>query len=244
MHAWQRLLEAVPGGWVRREDGLLGAMTGVELAGFNGVWSETGNVDPEVVARLLDAVGAAGVPHCMQLRPGWPPAVDEVARARGLLPVPGEPLMVLFDGDDLPVAEGDGGLSLRRLPPEEGALHAHVAARGEVVRREGPYHKVTSPEVLRTPGVRCYVGEVGGEAVTTALSMTTDDCVGIFSVATLPDHRRRGYAAAITSQAARDGFEAGARWAWLSASDAGYGVYRALGFVTVERLDLWERPRD
>ena len=243
VRAWELLAGAVPGGWVRREGGALGVMTGVELGGFNGVWGEAQDVDPAAVARLLDSVREAGVPHCMQLRPGWPPEMDEIARERGLVRVAGEPLMVLEDDGQLIAALEVEGLSLRQLMPEEGALHARVAAGGHVVRQEAPYREVTSPEVLRTPGLRCYVGEVRGKPVTTALSVTTGDCVGIFRVATLPDHRRRGYGAAVTARAVRDGFDGGARWAWLSASDAGYTVYRGMGFVTLEQLDFWERSR-
>ena len=243
VRAWELLIGAVPGAWARREGGALGVVSGVELGGFNGVWGEAQDVDPAAVARLLDTVRESGMPHCLQLRPGWPPEVDEIARERGLVRVAGEPLMVLEDDRRLAASREVDGLSIRQLSPEEGALHAHVAAGSHVVRAEVPYRKVVSPEVLRTPGLRCYLGEVRGLAVTTALSVTIDDCVGIFSVATLPDHRRRGYGAAVTARAARDGFDAGARWAWLSASDAGYTVYRNMGFVTLERLDFWEPSR-
>lgn len=243
--AWERLVGAVPGGWVRRAGGALGVMTGVGLGGFNGVWGEAQEVDPAAVAALLDAVRDAGVPHCLQLRLGWPPEVDTVARERGLVRVPGEPVMVLdrdrLDHDrNVRGALEVPGLSLRRLLPEEAALHARVAAEGVVTRSEALYREVVCPEVLRTPGISCYVGEANGVGVTTALSVAAGECIGIFSVATHPAHRRRGYGSAITARAVLDGFETGARWAWLSASDAGYPVYRDLGFVTVDRLDFWE----
>jgi hypothetical protein len=109
---------------------------------------------PPRVARLLDSVREAGVPHCMQLGPGWPPEMDEIARERGLVHVAGEPLMVLEDDGQLTAVLEVDGLSLRQLAPEEGVLHARVAAGGHVVRQEAPYRKVTSPEVLRTPGLR------------------------------------------------------------------------------------------
>lgn len=243
VRVWELLVGAMPGGWLRREGGALGVVTGVGLGGFNGVWGELRDVDPSAVARLLDSVREAGVPHCLQLRPGWPPEVDQIAQERGLVRVAGEPLMVRGHDPQLAAALSVEGLSLRPLTPEEAALHAHVVAGGQVVQHEDPYSKVASPAVLRTPGVRCYVGEVGGKAVTTALSVTTDHCVGVFSVATLPEHRRRGYGAAVTARAVCDGFDRGSRWAWLTASEPGYPVYRDLGFLTVERLDFWESVR-
>jgi len=63
--------------------------------------------------------------------------------------------------------------------------------------------------------------------------------VGLFNVATLPAHRRRGYGAAITERAVRDGLDRGARWAWLQSSTAGYGVYEKLGFRTQQSWECW-----
>jgi GNAT superfamily N-acetyltransferase len=243
VRAWELLVDAVPGAWVRRDGGAVALVTGAELGGFNGVWGEASDPDPAAVARLLDAVGAQGVPHCMQLRPGWAPEVDAIARERGLVRVPGEPLMVLVDDRRLAGALEVDGLALRQVTPDEAGLHARVAAEGEVTRQEAAYRRVISPEVLATPGVRCYVGEARGKAVTTALSVTAADCAGIFSVATVPGARRRGYGAAVTARAVGDALRDGARWAWLSASDDGYPVYRRLGFATLERLDFWEPLR-
>lgn len=237
---WERFVGAVPGGWTRREGGTLGVMSGVVLPGFNGVWGETRDVDPDTIGRLLDDVRAAGVPFCMQLRHGWPVEVDEIARRRGLARGQGEPVMVLDDVRALDRALSVGDLRIRQLGPDEGGVHAAVAAAGGVVGAELPYRSMTVPEVLCMPGLRCYVGEVGGVAVTTAIGCTAGDCVGIFAVATLSDYRRRGFGAAVTARAARDGLDSGAGWAWLSASAAGFGVYVGIGFVAVEWLDIWE----
>jgi predicted GNAT family acetyltransferase len=101
--------------------------------------------------------------------------------------------------------------------------------------------RLLPPVVLNLDGMRAYVGEVDGEVVTTALGMTRADNVGIFNVATPPEHRRRGYGAAVTARAAADGFAAGATWAWLQSSTAGYHVYEAIGFRTLERWLCWVR---
>jgi predicted GNAT family acetyltransferase len=95
------------------------------------------------------------------------------------------------------------------------------------------------PDVLRLPGVRCYLGEVGGQAVTTGVGVTLGDSTGVFNIATPPAHRRRGYGAAVTARAVADGLAAGAKWAWLQASPAGYATYTRLGFETAETWKCW-----
>ncbi|MHB1988533.1 MAG: GNAT family N-acetyltransferase [Acidimicrobiales bacterium] len=237
--AWKHLIEAVPGGWVRRAGGALGVVTGVRLSGFNGVWSASAHVDEVAVVELLDDVAAAGVPYCMQLRPGWPKAIEELAKHRGLVRVPGEPVMVLEDDSKLAAAQPAGGLLIRELAPTEGHLHAAVAARG-FEQPEGPYRELMTSELLGSRGMRCYVGEVNGQAVTTCIAVRVDECVSIFGVATLPAYRAKGYGAAVTSRAVSDGLAHGAEWAWLSSSKAAFGVYTRLGFTTLEHWDSWE----
>jgi predicted acetyltransferase len=72
--------------------------------------------------------------------------------------------------------------------------------------------------------------------------MTLAGATGVFNVATPRQHRGRGYGAAVTARAVRDGFRAGASLAFLQASDAGFGVYRRLGFRHVEDYVLLTRP--
>jgi GNAT superfamily N-acetyltransferase len=92
------------------------------------------------------------------------------------------------------------------------------------------------------PGIAWYLGRADGAIVSTALGALTDDAVGIFNVATPPQHRGRGYGAALTARAAREGFDAGAEFAYLQSSELGHGVYRRLGFRDVEEYVLLTRP--
>jgi predicted GNAT family acetyltransferase len=79
--------------------------------------------------------------------------------------------------------------------------------------------------------------------VSTAVGYSIDGTVGIFNVATPPEFRRRGYGAAITAHAARDGLNHGADLAWLQSSSMGESVYLRLGFREVETYLLHTRPR-
>lgn len=120
-------------------------------------------------------------------------------------------------------------------------LHAGVAAAGFEVPEE-LFVQLVTPDLVRLPGVRCYLGEMGGEAVTTGLGVTLGEFVGVFNIATPPAHRRRGYGAAVTVRAVADGLAAGTKWSWLQSSPLGYASYARLGFQTVETWPCWVAP--
>jgi ribosomal protein S18 acetylase RimI-like enzyme len=97
-------------------------------------------------------------------------------------------------------------------------------------------------DIAALEGLAVYIGRVGEQDVSTAVGYTLDGATGIFNVATPVEHRGRGYGAALTTRAVRDGFDAGAEFAWLQSSDIGRSVYERLGFRTVERYLLYAAP--
>jgi ribosomal protein S18 acetylase RimI-like enzyme len=149
--------------------------------------------------------------------------------------------MVLDVGDAHEFPQAPAGLQIRRLDPAHARLHADLAAAGFEAPVEH-FRRLMTPAILAGPGMRCYIGELDGETVTTGLGATANGAVGIFDIATPPRFRRRGYGAAVTARAVEDGVAAGARWAWLQSSDAGFAVYERLGFRTIETWECWITP--
>jgi GNAT superfamily N-acetyltransferase len=216
-------------------------VTGIPSAGLNGIWCSRLDPDPAELRRLLADVRNRGVPHLLELRPGTDGEVLAVAADSDLVPADEMPLMRLDDASKLDAARAASPqLDIRELAPDEAELHAQVAAAGF---GENPDHfvRLLPPVVMAVDGFRAYVGEVGGEVVTTAVGVTVGERVGVFNVATPAEHRRRGYGAAITARVVDDGVASGARWAWLQSSPSGYRVYEALGFRTLERWLTWVR---
>ena len=80
--------------------------------------------------------------------------------------------------------------------------------------------------------------------MTTSASYVVDGDFGIFNVATPAEYRGRGYGAAITGHAVREGFAAGAELAYLQSSAIGESVYRRLGFREVLTYVLLTRPAE
>ena len=88
--------------------------------------------------------------------------------------------------------------------------------------------------------------DVPGTASTATIfhwRFTVGESVAIFSVATAPDRRGRGYGSAVTVQAVVDGFAAGAEFAALQSSPMGESVYKRLGFREVETYLLYTLSR-
>jgi GNAT superfamily N-acetyltransferase len=235
---WQRLARALPGAWTLRDGGAIAWVSGVALPTLNGVWAERADPDPGAVAGLLDRVKATGLPYCLQLRPGASPALAELAAARAMSLETQIPLMFMEDPFAVTFPPPPAGLDLRELGLEQVRLHASVAAAGFEVPEE-LFVQLITRDMLRLPGVRCYLGESDGQAVTTGMGVTLSDFVGVFNIATRPAHQRQGYGAAVTARVVADGLAAGAKWSWLQSSPPGYTTYARLGFQTVEMWPCW-----
>jgi N-acetylglutamate synthase len=238
VESWLYLASSVPGGWTRAKGAGLAGVTGVAVPSLNGVWVQTLDADLEDISDLLDQVAATGLPHCLQLRPGVVARLAVLAGKRGMTHSENIPLMALEDPGQLDAAQAVSGLVIRELSPDEAQLHARVAAAGFEIPPKLLLQLMT-PEVLAAPGVRCYVGEAGGQTVTTGLGVKLGSSVAIFNIATPPEHRRRGYGTAVTARAVADGLAAGAQWSALQSSTDGYKVYERLGFRMLEAWSCW-----
>lgn len=167
--------------------------------------------------------------------------MEEVARARGMVVCEHEPLMLLEDGDRLASAVAVDGLVIRRLGADEVDRHLAVVAEGFGAPIE-LFAAWASSDLLGSNDVYAYAGSVSGRDVATALGIVADDHVGVFNAAVAPDHRRRGYGAALSARTVLDGLATGARRALLMSSEMGLSVYQQLGFREIERWSYWVPP--
>jgi ribosomal protein S18 acetylase RimI-like enzyme len=212
----------------------------VPLALFNGVIVES---EPcSAIADSIREVEAAGVPCGVQLRAGHRhDEVDaELARLGFTLrrPLPGMTLAP----DELADVRVDG-LTIDRACDEAALAEAALVAATGFAAPVEAIKPLYAAAVLSLDGFAVYLGRVAGEAVTTGMGYRHGREVAIFSVATPPEHRRRGYGGAISAHAARMGFEQGADLGWLQTSELGEPVYRRLGFQHVVMHSLLTRPR-
>lgn len=76
----------------------------------------------------------------------------------------------------------------------------------------------------------CRVGYLAGKPVATSASVLHDGTLGIYNVATVPEHRGKGVAEAMTRHAANR------QPVVLQSTAAGVGLYESLGFRAVTKI--------
>jgi len=99
---------------------------------------------------------------------------------------------------------------------------------------------VYEPERAWLGDYRGFVGMAGGRAVAIVAIVATPDALGVYSLSTLPECRRSGYGeallrAAVASEQARTGIKR----IVLQSTDAGYSLYRRLGFKEVAKFSVY-----
>ncbi len=87
-------------------------------------------------------------------------------------------------------------------------------------------------ESVCAPQVQGYVGYVDGEPAAAAALYASHGVAGVGWVGTVPRHRGKGYAEAVTWAVVREGFRRGAAFVNLQASPMGGPVYARMGFTT------------
>lgn len=150
---------------------------------------------------------------------------------------------VLADGA-APAGDAAGGdIRIVRCDPETAAawaaLHLQAAGLPSYVK---PHVVGAALANVLDPGHGLYMAEVDGQFVGTLLAVRESETCGLYSVATLKSHRRRGIARALTLRAIADARAAGATCICLEAdatNTPALTLYEALGFRPAHESVLW-----
>ena len=88
-------------------------------------------------------------------------------------------------------------------------------------------------------GATVYLGRADARPVVSGFTVRTGDTLGIFTIATEPDARGRGFGGAMTSRLIADGAAAGCTVAVLQASSMGRPIYERIGFRVVQPYEIY-----
>ncbi|MEO7372077.1 MAG: GNAT family N-acetyltransferase [Ilumatobacteraceae bacterium] len=116
------------------------------------------------------------------------------------------------------------------------ALHQHQALLSEGFGMPMEIaERLIRPPILEEEHAVVFIGHVDGQPVSCSLLATSAKTAGVYNVATPERFRGRGYGEALTWSAIEEGARRGCSHAALQASDAGYPLYRRMGFVDLGR---------
>jgi GNAT superfamily N-acetyltransferase len=193
----------------------------------------------ERLEELLGAVSAADVPAVVMVAG---PALGEVQRLvdTGWVCIGSRAFMRLA------LAGGDavsGASTVRRLGPDE--LEAVRALVGEVYDLPRELTGVAIPEDAVHDPARTLWGchDDSGALMACLAAVRIEDTLAIWSMATAPAERRRGYGRDLVQAVLADAAARGATECLLHSSGEGEPLYYELGFEELERWQMWSRPR-
>jgi GNAT superfamily N-acetyltransferase len=229
---WRRLALSVPDGWVEDVSGLTCIATGSSSPYFNLAVSSANLSDPQLALdAALDRYRSAGLGWLLKLRPDLDREMVAHAERRGM------------DLDEEPVYRLSMGSWAPAVPPSATPLSVVVADSDTIddavrclaeafegdpdeVRRE------LGPNLLTVPSFTVFIGYLSGEPVATSMLATTQavGLAGVYSVATRPSHRGRGFGTALTGAALLAARAQGYDTAVLEPSPMAVAMYRRMGF--------------
>ena len=242
--AFVHIGSGVPGSLITRRGGVALIATGLPFRFFNQVLVEDDSAREKALEAAVATTRDRGDRFMVHLRVGTDKRFVTTMKRLGMIPIEGEPLMpgmAMQPVPALPLAvESDH--EIRRVFDSAGVEgHLRVVIEGfgmpEAIARA-----ILPASIVSLPGIALYAGYTDGVPVSSGLGVRTGNTIGIYNIATIPSHRRRGYGAAMTSRIAADGAAAGCDVAILQASEMGRPIYEQLGFSTVVEYRAYIDP--
>lgn len=232
---WERAGE-VTGHPVERIDGVSLVSTGAPAGFLNRAFVQTDPEDP--TGALEEAKRFFGdLPFFFEVRRDLHPRATDAAAARGLEVGMTAPGMVMTPAYAATLETECEGLDIKPVASDQDLEdNLAVQAEGFGMPLELIHHVFA--KLLRDDNARCLTGWHDGRPVTTSAVIADDGLAGVYSVATLPDVRGRGFGHAMTAAAIRTGVdEMGCTESYLQSSDMGKGVYERMGYRTTTTYD-------
>lgn len=233
-HECFRSFRTLPHARLIDEGGVFGVVTEVPINFFSGVAMSV--IAPDDVPNVIASIGSG--PFRWWISPSTRPVnLAEILASRGL--------QHTYDS---------AGMAIDLSAPLEFAMPEGFVVRQvtdltdwERVFMEGFRRPDHERGVWQSTYAQCddvwvhFTGYLNDEPVATTSLLLCGELVGVYHVVTLPQARGRGIGRAITTFALQYAQQLGATEGALQASEMGYSVYRAIGFVDYCPLTLYSR---
>ena len=226
VEAFASLPKHQPGGFVRRQDGIVVAATLSPIALFNAVLPAAPHVEPTAFAAACRVMAGRGLPWTAQLRQDRDEKLVRVAQDFGLLEIADASWPAMARATLPTQVALPSGFEVQRVSDAAG-FEEHLAASGGDPRVTATWK---GSGLLTDRRWMLFVGRADGRPVSKAMAFVEAGVIGIYDVSTRAEARRRGYGSAITATALAAGKRAGCAAGVLQSSAMARGMYEAQGF--------------
>jgi GNAT superfamily N-acetyltransferase len=182
------------------------------------------------------AIHERGLPIVVLLARDVAELLAQPAQEAGFRHVGGMPLMV-HDTALTPVSRASYRVTL--VPDADELREANAAAARAFSLPEDAAQRAFGPPLLTAPGVEVFLARQGSTPVSSVQTTRFGSSVGIWTMATLPEHQRNGAGRALLGHVMQHHRDRGATLFYLCATQAGYPLYEHLGFRTVSECAVW-----
>jgi GNAT superfamily N-acetyltransferase len=230
------IAERRPDGFVQRRNGLAILVSRLPIRLFNQVFVEAWDARPTDLAEAVATTRSLGVDFVVHLRLDHDDHLAETLTQLGLKAARDDQLLPAMAVAPIATAPAaPTALEVHQVDDEKAFADFLAAAAAGFEMGPTLVADLFSLDMLDEPGLSFHVGYLDGRPVSTSMGYRSGAVIGVYTVATIPSARRRGYGAAMTSVVLREGAAAGCAVGILQSSTMGYPVYESLGFRTVLR---------
>jgi GNAT superfamily N-acetyltransferase len=231
-----KMLAPGPGRFSRAGDAHVLALSGEPAADLNMLVIGADPEPEQVLREAADEAGRRDLPLLALFLPACADRLEAVAGELGFVYGGTFPLMAL--AEPKPAGAGSGF----RIEPvgdaRTRAIAADLQARGFGLERAAMARLLDESLALERPP-QVFIASLDGEPMSTVTATPEGADVGIWTMATPPEHQGKGAGRALLGWALEHYRGQGVRRFYLYATEAGQPLYRSLGFETVAPCAAW-----
>jgi GNAT superfamily N-acetyltransferase len=212
------------------------ALSGEAVADLNYAVIGSGPAPEARLREFSHAITTDRLPIVLILAPEVTQPLASLAQDMGFRHVGSMPLMI-HEAPLAPAAEAT--YQVARVADADTLREANAVAARAFALPEDAAQRAFGPPLLAAPGVELFLARQGSTPVSSVQTTRFGASVGIWTMATLPQHQRKGAGRALLQQVMQHHRDGGATLFYLCATQAGYPLYERLGFHTVSQCAVW-----
>ena len=243
-YLWRLIGEALaiwfrctPGHEVRLTPQASLALSGEPIGDLNWAIIDEGPQEETTLREFAAILDARRLPSTVLMPEGVSNRLASVATELGLQSAGQMPWMTFEGISQTQVEPGDH--AVERIDSQQG-----LRAFSKIIARTFGYpqdsvDRMFHPLWLEGPGVDAFLALRNGDAASAVASFRAGSVVGIWAMATLPEHQRKGAGRAALCYAISYHRCRGAKLFYLGATEAGKYLYDRVGFRTIAEPTVW-----